>query len=129
MVCRAFHWLYDIASGYQEQGADYIYALLTGYSEAPPGFTVMEGMYYNTAFPGHQIAMAPPLVEGVVEYTDGTPATVENYAADLAAFLMWSAEPRLEERKRMGLKVLVYLAILTLLLYLSKRALWRNVEH
>jgi cytochrome c1 len=89
----------------------------------------MDGMYYNAAFPGHQIAMAPPLTEGAVEYTDGTPGTVENYAADVTAFLMWAAEPRLEERKSMGLKVLVYLAILTLLLYLSKRALWRNVEH
>lgn len=123
------HWLYDIATGYQEQGADYLYALLTGYTEAPVGFQVMDGMYYNAAFPGHQIAMAPPLTEGAVEYTDGTPGTVENYAADVTAFLMWAAEPRLEERKSMGLKVLVYLAILTLLLYLSKRALWRNVEH
>jgi cytochrome c1 len=73
--------------------------------------------------------MPPPLVEGVVEYADGTAPTVENYSRDVTAFLMWAAEPKLEERKRMGLKVLLYLAILSLLLFLSKRALWRNVEH
>jgi cytochrome c1 len=125
-----FHWVYDVATVYQEVGADYLHALLTGYPEEPPeGVEVLPGMYYNTAFPGHQIAMPPPLVEGVVEYADGTAPTVENYSRDVTAFLMWAAEPKLEERKRMGLKVLLYLAILSLLLFLSKRALWRNVEH
>jgi cytochrome c1 len=125
-----FHWVYDVATVYQEEGADYLHALLTGYPEEPPeGVEVLPGMYYNTAFPGHQIAMPPPLVEGVVEYADGTAPTVENYSRDVTAFLMWAAEPKLEERKRMGLKVLLYLAILSLLLFLSKRALWRNVEH
>ncbi len=124
-----FYWLYDIATVYQEQGPDYVHALLTSYTEPPEGVKVLAGTNYNTAFPGHQIAMPPPLVEGAVEYPEGVPATVDNYARDVSAFLMWAAEPKLEERKRMGLKVLVYLAILTLLLYLSKRALWRNVEH
>lgn len=125
-----FEWIYDIATTYQEGGADYLYALLTGYLETPPdGVEVMSGMYYNTAFPGHQIAMPQPFSEGSVEYTDGTPPTIENYARDVTAFLMWAAEPKLEERKRMGWKVLVYLIILGGLLYLSKRALWRNVEH
>jgi cytochrome c1 len=123
------HWLYDIGTVYQEQGADYVYALLTGYQEPPQDMTMLSGMNYNAVFPGHQIAMPPPLVEGIVDYEDGTPATVENYARDVTAFMMWAAEPKLEERKRMGLKVLVYLSILMLLLYLSKRALWRNVEH
>lgn len=122
-------WLNDIATNYQEQGSDYIYALLMGYHEAPEGVTVFDGMYYNTAFPGHQISMPSPLVEGIVDYPDGVPATVENYARDVTAFLTWAAEPKLEERKRMGLKVLIYLVILAAILYLSKRALWRNVEH
>lgn len=124
-----FHWLKDIFTGYQEQGSDYLYALLMGYEEAPESVKVLSGMYYNSAFPGHQIAMPPPLVEGIVDYPEGTPPTIENYARDLTAFLTWAAEPKLEERKRMGLKVLIYLSILAALLYLSKRALWRNVEH
>ena len=73
--------------------------------------------------------MPAPLSDGVVTYPEGVPATVENYARDVTAFLMWAAEPKLEERKRMGLKVLIYLAILAALVYLSKRALWRNIEH
>jgi ubiquinol-cytochrome c reductase cytochrome c1 subunit len=124
-----FNWIADIFTAYQEQGPDYLYALMTGYAEAPAGFQLAPGMNYNKAFPGHQIAMPNPLSDGQVEYADGTPATVENYARDVTAFLMWTAEPKLEERKKMGLKVLVYLIILAGLLYLSKRALWRNVEH
>jgi cytochrome c1 len=124
-----FYWISDVVTSYQEQGPDYIYALMTGYGEAPSGMTLAPGMNYNHAFPGHQIAMPAPLTEGSVTYEDGTPGTVENYARDVSAFLMWSAEPTLEERKRMGLKVMIYLVILSVLLYLSKRALWRNVEH
>ncbi|MGB0087612.1 MAG: cytochrome c1, partial [Rhodomicrobiaceae bacterium] len=124
-----FDWLHDIVTAYQEQGPDYIHALMTGYTDPPKGVTVLSGMYYNSIFPGHQIAMPPPLSDGAVTYDDGTPATVENYARDVSAFLMWAAEPKLEERKRMGLKVMIYLAILSALLYLSKRALWRDVEH
>ena len=124
-----FRWLYEIVTVYQEQGSDYLFALLTGFEEAPAGVEIAESMYYNRAFPGHQISMAPPLSEDIVEYEDGTPGTVENYARDVTAFLSWAADPKLEERKSMGLKVLIYLAILSLLLYLSKRVLWRNVEH
>ena len=124
-----FHWAYDILTMYQEGGSDYLHALMTGYEEPPEGVEVLPGMHYNAAFPGHQIAMPAPLSEGLVDYADGTPPTVENYARDVTAFLTWTAEPKLEERKQMGLKVLIYLAVLTLLLFLSKRALWRNVEH
>ena len=124
-----FNWISDVTTNYQEQGSDYLHALLTSYGEPPAGMTMAQGMYYNAAFPGHQIAMPSPLSDGVVTYPDGVPATVDNYSRDVAAFLMWTAEPKLEERKRMGLKVLIYLAILAALLYLSKRALWRNVEH
>ncbi len=123
------NWISDVTTNYQEQGPDYLHALLTSYGEPPAGMTMAEGMYYNAAFPGHQIAMPAPLSDGVVTYPDGIPATVDNYSRDVSAFLMWTAEPKLEERKRMGLKVLIYLAILAALLYLSKRALWRNVEH
>ena len=123
------NWISDVTTNYQEQGPDYIRALLTSYTEAPSGMTMAQGMYYNAAFPGHQIAMPSPLSDGLVTYPDGAPATVDNYARDIAAFLMWTAEPKLEERKRMGLKVLIYLVILAGLLYLSKRAIWRNVEH
>lgn len=124
-----FHWAYDVLTAYQEQGADYLYALLMGYTDPPADVEVMPGMNYNEAFPGHQIAMPAPLFADLVEYADGTPGTVENYARDVTAFLMWAAEPTLEERKQMGLKVLVYLAFLVVVLLLSKRALWRNVEH
>jgi ubiquinol-cytochrome c reductase cytochrome c1 subunit len=123
------NWISDIVTNYQEQGPDYVHALLTSYEEPPSSITMAQGMYYNAAFPGHQIAMPPPLSDGVVTYPDGVPATADNYSRDVAAFLMWAAEPKLEERKRMGLKVLIYLAILAGLLYLSKRAIWRNVEH
>jgi cytochrome c1 len=123
------NWISDIVTTYQEQGPDYIHALLISYQDAPSSMTMAQGMYYNAAFPGHQIAMPAPLSDGVVTYPDGVPATVDNYARDVSAFLMWTAEPKLEERKRMGLKVLVYLAILAGLLFLSKRAIWRNVEH
>lgn len=124
-----FYMIYDLLTVYQEGGADYNHALLTGYEDPPEGVELSPGLYYNTVYPGNQIAMPAPLVEGIVEYPDGTPGTVENYSRDVTAFLMWAAEPTLEERKRMGLKVLLYLAILTVLLYLSKRALWRKVDH
>jgi ubiquinol-cytochrome c reductase cytochrome c1 subunit len=124
------NWVSDIFTNYQEQGPDYIHALLTNYADPPATMTMAQGMYYNNAFPGHQIAMPPPLSDGLVTYPEGSPpATADNYARDVAAFLMWTAEPKLEERKRMGLKVLIYLLILAGLLYLSKRAIWRNVEH
>lgn len=125
-----YYWLVDVLTGYQEGGPDYLYALLTGYKEEPPAdVNVLDGLYYNEAFPGHQIAMPPPLVEALVTYEDGTAETVENYARDVTAFLMWASEPTLEERKRMGLTVLVYLAIFAALLYLSKRALWHRIPH
>jgi cytochrome c1 len=125
-----YFWLVDIVTNYQEGGADYLYALLTSYADEPPaGIDVLPGLYYNAAFPGDQIAMPPPLSDGLVTYDDGTPETAENYAKDVTAFMMWAAEPKMEERKKMGLSVLVYLGILTILLYLSKRTLWRRVPH
>lgn len=126
-----FLMLRDIAVGYQEGGADYIYAILTGYNEPPEGFELMEGMHYNAAFPGHQIAMANPFAggDGQVQYQDGTPSTVENYARDVAAFLYWTADPRMEERKRIGWVVILYLIITAGLLYIAKKRIWSRVEH
>ena len=124
-----FHWLQEIAAGYQEGGADYMFALLTGYAEAPSDFELAEGMEYNKVFPGHQIAMPSPLSDEAVEYTDGTPQTVTQYARDLSAFFMWAADTKLEQRKQLGFRVMIYLLILTVLLYLAKRKLWSRVKH
>jgi cytochrome c1 len=86
-------------------------------------------MYYNPYFPGHQIAMASPLMEGVVTYQDGTPATQEQMANDVVTFLAWAAEPEAEARKRMGLKVMIFLVPMTIVLYLLKRKIWSRVKH
>lgn len=111
-------------------GADYLYALLAGYRDEPPaGVELREGMYYNEYFPGHQIAMALPLFEDGIDYADGSPQTVEQYARDVSAFLAWAAEPTLEARHSMGLNVMIYLLILAGLLYATKRRLFAQVEH
>jgi len=111
-------------------GPDYLYSLLVGYEEEPPeGEEVMEGMYYNHYFPGKQIAMPPPLTEDGVEYADGTPATVEQMAHDLTTFLAWAASPEMETRKRMGIKVVLFLIVFTAMLYAVKRKVWKDVEH
>ncbi|MBC8339217.1 MAG: cytochrome c1 [Rhodospirillales bacterium] len=108
-------------------GADYLHALLTGYKETPPdGVKMGEGMQYNVYFPGNQIAMAPPLAEDAVEYADGTKATAEQLAADVSTFLTWAAEPELEDRKRMGVKVLLFLLVLTAMMYALKRQIWAD---
>jgi len=112
----------------REGGPDYIYALLTGFTDPPAGFQVAQGMHYNKAFLGHQIAMPPPLSDGVVSYTDGTPKTLDNYARDVSAFLMWTAEPKLEERYQVGARVLVFLAVFAAIMYLAKRTVWARLH-
>jgi cytochrome c1 len=109
-------------------GADYLYALLTGYKPAPEGFDLAPGMYYNTAFPGHQIAMPPPLSDGAIAYTDGTAPTGENYARDVSAFLMWAAEPKLEQRHRTGARIIVFLVAFGIIMYLGKRRVWARLH-
>ncbi|MEZ5926607.1 MAG: cytochrome c1 [Hyphomicrobiaceae bacterium] len=121
-------WFRDIVTGYQEGGPDYIHALLTGYEEAPSGFQLADGMNYNTAFQGNQIAMPAPLGDGQVEYTDGSPATVDQYSRDVTAFLMWAAEPHLEARKQLGIRVLIYLLVMAGVFWLAKRALWSRLH-
>jgi cytochrome c1 len=110
-------------------GPDYIYALMTGYKDAPENMKMAEDMIYNSVFPGHQIAMAAPLDAELVEYADGTKPTLENYAKDVSAFLMWAAEPKLEERHKLGFRFMIYLFILAGLLYLAKRRIWSTLEH
>ncbi len=135
-VSYGFPWfIFDAFTQYQEGGPDYMHALIAdGYldpakgDKVPEGITIPEGLHYNQFFPGHAIAMPKPLQDGQVEYTDGTPATVDQYSRDVAAFLMWTAEPRLEERKELGLTVMLFLIIFTGLLYFTKRKVWRAVE-
>ncbi len=112
----------------REGGADYIYALMTGYTEPPAGVTVDAGRHYNMYFPGGQISMAKPLTEGQVTYADGTKATVEQMAHDVSAFLAWTAEPEMEQRKEMGVKVLAYLLFMTVIFYLTMRRVWKGVK-
>jgi ubiquinol-cytochrome c reductase cytochrome b/c1 subunit len=121
-------WVLDIFKQYQEHGPDYIAALLKGYENPPSGVTVPPGTFYNKYFPGHTLAMPPPLTDGRVDYSDGTPATLDQHSKDIAAFLMWTAEPRLEDRKRLGLQVMAFLIVLAGLLYLTKKKVWREVE-
>ena len=109
-------------------GEDYIHALLTGYREPPEGHELADGMSYNPYFPSADIAMPPPLDEDAVEYADGTPATVDRMARDVSQFLTWAAEPTLEERKRLGFKVMVFLVILAGMLYLVKRRVWSDLH-
>ena len=101
---------------------------MIGYEEPPAGFDLMDGLSYNKYFPGHQIAMPSPLIEDGVEYADGTPATIDQQARDVTAFLMWAAEPMLEERKQTGIKVIGFLIILTALLYVIKRKIWADLH-
>ena len=110
------------------RGPDYVYALLNGYAEAPADHPVADGMSYNAVFPGAEIAMPPPLFEDGVEYADGTPASVEQMAEDVVTFLNWAAEPTLEERKRIGIKVMLFLIILSALFIAVKQKVWRDVH-
>jgi len=109
-------------------GPDYIYALLSGYENPPAGKELPAGMHYNPYFPGGQIAMTPPLSEGVVTYSDGTTPTVKQMAYDVTNFLAWASEPEMPERKEMGFKVLIYLAVFTMLMYLAMRRVWAKVK-
>ena len=111
----------------REGGANYVYSILTGFGEKPPsGFKVMDGKYYNPYFPGRNISMPPPLTDGAVTYSDGTKATVDQEAKDVVTFLAWAGEPKMEERKREGFEVVVFLLVLSGLLYLSYRRVWRD---
>lgn len=130
-VTRGFPtFVFDIFTQYAEGGPDYIYGLLTGYEDAPEGFEVQPGTYYNTHFlSGAALSMPQPLTDEQVTYEDGTPETLDQYARDVTAFLMWAAEPHMEARKQMGFNVMVFLLLFAGLVYLTKRKVWSDVEH
>ena len=109
-------------------GVDYIYSLLQGYEEAPSGMILDEGVHYNKYMYGKKIKMSAPLSDGIVEYSDGTNASVEQMSKDVTTFLMWAAEPSLEARHQMGFKAIVYLIILTILVYFSMKRIWSRIE-
>lgn len=109
-------------------GADYVFSLLTGYKQPPAHFTLNPGMNYNTAFLGNQIAMAAPLSAGAVTYDDGTAASVEQMAKDVSTFLAWASDPTMELRKQTGVKVILFLMLFSVLMYLTKRAVWKDVH-
>jgi ubiquinol-cytochrome c reductase cytochrome c1 subunit len=131
---RGFPWfITDVFTQYSENGADYLTALLHGYEEAPADFKVPEGGHYNKYYPGHVIAMPNPLSDGQVEYPKNeagqpqAPETVDQYSKDVTAFLMWAAEPHLEARKRLGFQVMLFLLVLSGLLYFTKKKVWARV--
>jgi len=135
-------WMRDIVAGYQEGGPDYVHALMNGYHATVPAgitnadgtpFKLPDGKYYNDYFPGHSIGMPPPLSDGLVKYApgaDGTtvPETVDQYSRDVAAFMMWLAEPGLDGRKEAGFRVIIFLLLFAVLMWLVKRRIWSNVE-
>jgi len=110
-------------------GPDYVYSLLLGFEDTPPeGHAVPDGMFYNKYFPGGNIGMPPQIQDDLVTYTDGTKAAKDQIAKDVATFLNWAAEPELDARKSMGLGVMIFLAVLTALLYALKRQIWKDVH-
>ncbi len=109
-------------------GADYMYSVLMGYEEPPAGMKLDDGVYYNKYMIGQKIKMASPLLEGIVEYSDGTEATVDQMAKDVTTFLAWAAEPELEVRHKLGIKVIIYLILLTILVYLSMKKIWSRID-
>lgn len=109
-------------------GANYTYSLLTGYHDAPVDVHLADGMHYNPYFPGHQIAMPQPLSDGQVTYSDGTNASLDQMSRDVVTFLQWASEPEMQARHQMGLKVLIYLAVFTVFMFIAKRNLWRKLH-
>ena len=109
-------------------GADYIYAVLIGYTEAPAGFELEDGVYYNKYMDGNKIKMSNPLSDDIVTYVDGTKATEAQMAKDVTTFLTWAAEPHLETRHKLGFKVIIFLTILSILVFLSMRRLWSRIN-
>ncbi len=123
-------FIFDIFTMYAENGPDYIYSLLTGYQDPPDDAEIQDELHYNPYFvAGNALAMASPLSDEIVSYDDGTPETVEQYAKDVSAFLMWAAEPGLQDRKQRGFIVIIFLLIFAGLLYFTKKKVWASVSH
>lgn len=113
----------------REDGSDYIYSLLQGYKEPPEGVKIPDGQYYNIYFPGHLLAMPQPLRDDQVTYADGTKATVQQMSYDVTTFLTWAANPEMENRKQMGVKIVLFLTLMTGLTYAVKRKVWSKLHH
>lgn len=109
-------------------GARYVFSILTGFVKAPATFKVLPGKYYNEYFDGRNISMPPPLTDGSVTFSDGSPNDVEHEAQDIAAFLQWAGEPKMEQRKELGFGVIIFLLVLSGLLYLSYRKIWHDMH-
>ena len=109
-------------------GADYIYSLLLGYEDPPADMELDDGVYYNKYMYGNKIKMAKPLDDGLVEYSDGTIASEEQMAKDVVTFLAWAAEPHLEARHKIGFRAILYLIIITILVYFSMKKIWSRIE-
>ncbi len=131
-------FVFDVFTQYQETGPDYLYSLLTGYQDPPEGVEVPEGTYYNPYFiSGVTLAMPPPLFDGQVAYAQNqdesplndVPETVDQYSKDVSAFLMWTAEPHMVERKSLGLTVMIFLIVLSGLVYYTKKKVWATLPH
>jgi ubiquinol-cytochrome c reductase cytochrome c1 subunit len=113
----------------REHGPDYVYSILTGFGNPPANETPVANKYYNPYFQNHWISMPPPLNEGAVTYQDGTKASVDQMARDVVTFLQWAAEPEMEQRHEMGIKVMIFLFVMTILTYIAKKRVWRNLKH
>ena len=109
-------------------GADYIYSVLMGYEDPPQNFKLDDGVYYNKYMEGNKIKMSQPLLDDLIEYSDGTKASEAQMAKDVTTFLTWAAEPHLEQRHRMGVKVIIYLVIITILVYVSMKRIWSRID-
>ena len=109
-------------------GADYIYSVILGYEDPPVGMKLDDGVYYNKYMYGNKIKMPPQLYDDLVTYADGTTATPEQMAKDVTTFLAWTAEPKLEERHKFGFRAILYLIILTILVYFSMKKIWSRIE-
>ena len=109
-------------------GADYVYSLLLGYEDPPAEIKLDDGVYYNKYMYGNKIKMSAPLMDEIVEYSDGTKATTEQMAKDVVSFLMWAAEPHLEQRHKFGFRVIIYLVIISVLVYFSMKKIWSRIE-
>ena len=112
----------------RENGSDYVFSLLQGYEDPPAGVTVPNGQYYNKYFPGHFLAMPQPLRADQVSYTDGAKTTLEQESKDIVEFLTWASEPTMERRKQMGVKIVLFLALITGLTYTVKKKVWKDVH-
>jgi ubiquinol-cytochrome c reductase cytochrome b/c1 subunit len=122
-------FVFDFFTQFQEQGPNYVSAILQGFEDKPPaGVTIPDGSYYNKYFPGHAIKMPKPLSDGQVQFDDGAPATVPQYAHDVTTFLMWAAEPHMEARKQLGFQVFVFLIIFAFLMYFTKKKVWADAH-